>query len=222
MTVLSAYHLTKTYKKRKHYYTALDDFSYDFENRKVYAIVGESGAGKTTLLSLLGSIETPTDGKVYLDGKSLYDLSNKELSLLRREKIGFVFQSSSLCRNLTATENVMLPLLARGESYSMAKKKAVQALENFGLVDRQQLLPAELSGGEQQRIAFARAVVNCPSIILADEPTGHLDKKNEEKIMANLCEFSNKGACIIVVTHNLHTLKYADEIIQLHSGKRVV
>jgi len=194
-------------------------------NLKVYrgemiAIVGPSGSGKTTLLNLIGTLDKPSSGKIFIDGEDITTKSEKELTLLRRNKIGFVFQFYNLIPVLTAYENVELPLLISGVSKEERKKRVKRLLEMVGLEDRMNHRPDELSGGEQQRVAIARALVNNPSLILADEPTGDLDTETGLMIVRLMRKLAKEEeATVIMVTHDPQVAEIADRIIYLRDGK---
>ena len=194
-------------------------------NLKVYrgemvAVVGPSGSGKTTLLNLIGTLDKPTSGKIYIDGEDITTKSEKELTLLRRRKIGFVFQFYNLIPVLTAYENVELPLLISGVPKKEREKRVRRLLEMVGLEDRMNHRPDELSGGEQQRVAIARALVNNPSIILADEPTGDLDTETGLMVVQLMRKLAKEeDSTVIMVTHDPQISEIADRIIYLRDGR---
>jgi len=194
-------------------------------NLKVYrgemiAVVGPSGSGKTTLLNLIGTLDKPTSGKIYIDGDDITTKSEKELTLLRRKKIGFVFQFYNLIPVLTAYENVELPLLVSGVPKKEREERVKRLLEMVGLGDRMNHRPDELSGGEQQRVAIARALVNNPSIILADEPTGDLDTETGLMVVQLMKKLAKEeNSTVIMVTHDPQISEIADRIIYLRDGK---
>ena len=180
-------------------------------------LCGASGAGKTTLLYTLAGLETPESGTVEFDGQSLYGLSGNALARLRNQHMGFVFQSYFLLPELTALENALVPAMIRGTS---AQARAMELLERVGLRDRIHHLPAELSGGEQQRVAIARSLINDPSILFADEPTGNLDSKNGEVIMALLLDLARDGGrTLVVVTHDEHLAQRGDRTVRIVDGR---
>jgi putative ABC transport system ATP-binding protein len=185
------------------------------------SIAGPSGCGKTTLLSLLGLLDTPTEGTYMLDGKDVSDLSASERARVRNREIGFVFQAFNLIGDLTVYENVELPLTYRGMSSSERKERVQEALERVGMSHRMKHYPSQLSGGQQQRVAVARAIVGKPLILLADEPTGNLDSKNGEAVMDLLKELHADGATICMVTHDPRYARYADRTIHLFDGQIV-
>lgn len=198
---------------------ALNLISYKFELGKFYAIMGESGAGKSTLINILGLIDKPTSGKIFIDNIDTSKLTNDEVSKMRNRLIGFVFQNFYLNNRLTALENVLLPtFINKSLTFDEAKKRAISLFLNFNVKDRVDHFPYELSGGEQQRVALARALINDPKFILADEPTGNLDSKNEQEIFCYLKNECKKGKCVIVVTHNVNIMNFADEILYLNKG----
>lgn len=193
---------------------ALNLVTYKFEVGKFYAIMGESGSGKSTLINILGLMDEATKGSVFLDGVDTSKCSDDELCKLRNEKIGFVFQNFYLNNNLTALENVLLPMYING---NVDLNKAKDLLKTFNVLDRESHYPYELSGGEQQRVSLARALVNNPKYILADEPTGNLDSKNEDEVFNYLKDIS-KDKCVIVVSHNEKIKNYADKVVYLEKG----
>jgi len=195
---------------------ALDDVSLHVEPGEWLAVMGPSGSGKSTLVNLVGCLDRTTSGKIYLEGQDVATLSDAELNRFRAEKIGFVFQQFHLIPYLTALENIMLAQYF----HSMTDQaEALEALERVGLADRAQHLPAHLSGGEQQRVCIARALINDPRIILADEPTGNLDAQNEEIVLRLLREFHQQGRTIVMVTHDPVVARLADRRVDLHHGR---
>ena len=195
---------------------ALDDFSLTVAPGEWVSIMGPSGSGKSTLVNLIGCLDRPTTGEIWLDGQNVASISAVELNRVRAEKIGFVFQQFHLIPYLTALENVMLAQYF----HSMTdEKEALEALERVGLKDRCHHVPSQLSGGEQQRVCIARALINDPKIILADEPTGNLDAQNEEIVLRLLREFHQQGRTIVMVTHDPVVARLADRRIELHHGK---
>lgn len=210
----------KEYIKYKERIDILEDINVSFETNKIYMIVGESGAGKTTLLNIIGTLDSLTKGNLYIDGKDVTKLNENEKAKLRMEKIGFIFQDFYLNKYMTVEENIVEPLYIN-EKYNKTtrKQRTDQLIEMVNLTDRKKHFPRELSGGEQQRVAIARALANEPDIILADEPTGNLDKSNEIKIFEILKSLRDNGKCVIVVTHSDRVKKYADIILKLEEGK---
>ena len=212
--------LTKKYQRNKEDIVALDNINIKFEIGKFYAVMGHSGSGKSTLINIIGLIETATSGEYYLNGKNISDFNENEKANIRAKYFGFIFQDYNLDPNLKAYENVMLPMLIDKKVKNKdAKEKAIKLLVSLDLTHRINHYPKELSGGEQQRVAIARALANNPEIILADEPTGNLDKKNEQKIFSDLKKLSESGKCVIVVSHSLEIKKYADVIYTIDEGK---
>ncbi len=195
---------------------ALDDFSLTVDPGEWVSIMGPSGSGKSTLVNLIGCLDRPSSGEIWLDGQDVANISAADLNRVRAEKIGFVFQQFHLIPYLTAVENVMLAQYF----HSMTdEKEALDALERVGLKDRCHHVPSQLSGGEQQRVCIARALINDPKIILADEPTGNLDAQNEEIVLRLLREFHQQGRTIVMVTHDPVVARLADRRIELHHGK---
>lgn len=198
---------------------ALDDFTLRVEPGEWIAVMGPSGSGKSTLVNLIGCLDSPTSGEIWLDGENVAHLSTSELTRVRAEKIGFVFQQYHLIPYLSALENVMLAQYF----HSMTdEREALEALERVGLKQRADHIPAQLSGGEQQRVCIARALINDPKIILADEPTGNLDAKNEEIVLGLMRELHQQGRTIVMVTHDPVVARLGDRRIELHHGKIAV
>ncbi len=198
---------------------ALDDVSLEIGRGAFIAIMGASGSGKSTLMNILGCLDRPTRGSVYLDGQEVSTLNDEELAAIRNTKIGFVFQTFHLLARTNALENVELPLLYSDRS--KITELARQALKSVGLSDRMHHLPNELSGGQQQRVAIARALVNDPEIVFADEPTGNLDSSSSLEIMSLLQKLHKDGRTIVLVTHEEDIARYAGRIIQVADGKIV-
>ncbi len=197
--------------------------SYKFKKGTFYCINGKSGAGKSTLIQMLGLLISPTSGDIFINDVKVSSLSDDASAKIRNKSIGFVFQSFYLDPVMKAYENVMLPMYVSNNDINIMKNKSFNLLDMIGLKDRKNHYPKELSGGEQQRVAIARALANNPDIILADEPTGSLDPENEEKVLKILKELTKKGKCVIVVSHNPNTKKYADKILSIdnHTLKEV-
>ena len=209
----------KEYKLGKETIKALKNVSVTFENNKFYAIMGRSGSGKSTLVHIIGLLDNPTSGTVYINGKDTSNLKEDEIQEIIGQNIGFVFQKFYLNNNLTALENVMLPsLINKNMSFDEKKKKAMQLLKLVGLENRVNHKPKELSGGEAQRVAIARSLINSPKIIIADEPTGNLDKESELVIFNLLKKISKRGKTVIVVSHNEIIKEYADKVYILEDG----
>ena len=211
--------VSKVYEKKDEKIIALDDISYNFESGKFYAITGHSGSGKSTLINILGTLDKVTSGIYKLDGKDISTLDDNELSKIRNKKIGFIFQNYNLEQKMKAYENVMLPMLLGDLSLEEMKEIAIDKLTEVGLKERVNHFPKELSGGEQQRVSIARALVNNPNIILADEPTGNLDEVNEKKIFDLLKQIAKEGKCVIVVSHSDIIKSCADIVLKINSGK---
>ena len=215
--VISAKGLTKIYHRGSEEIHALKDVSFTISKGEFVAIVGPSGSGKTTLLNLVGCLDTPTRGSLRLNGVEVNGLKEKDLVKLRRENIGFVFQQFFLLPTLTVRENIELPLLfSKRNGY---KSHIDEIIEVVGLKPRAEHLPSQLSGGEMQRVAIGRALVNEPEIILADEPTGNLDSATALRIFQLFQNLNSQGLTLIIVTHNLELAKSAHKIIQLRDGK---
>jgi len=200
---------------------ALADVHLDIKKGEYVSIAGPSGCGKTTLLSLLGLLDTPTDGAYLLEGQPVVNLTAAERARIRNRRIGFIFQAFNLIGDLTVYENVELPLTYRGMSGGERKQRAQAALEKVGMSHRAKHYPAQLSGGQQQRVAVARAVVGDPAILLADEPTGNLDSTNGESVMGLLRELHRAGATVCMVTHDPRYAEHADRSIHLFDGRVV-
>lgn len=211
--------VSKVYEKKDEKIIALDNVNYNFESGKFYAITGHSGSGKSTLINILGTLDKVTSGTYKLDGKDISTLDDNELSKIRNKKIGLIFQNYNLEQHMKAYENVMLPMLLGDLSLEEMKEIAIDKLTEVGLKERVNHFPKELSGGEQQRVSIARALVNNPNIILADEPTGNLDEVNEKKIFDLLKQIAKEGKCVIVVSHSDIIKSYADVVLKINSGK---
>ena len=210
----------KEYIKNKEKIIVLNNINTKFEEGKTYAIMGNSGSGKTTLLNILGTLDVLTSGKMLIDSEEILRLKENEKAYIRMKKIGFIFQEFYLNQYMTVQENIMQPMYINKEYDKTAKKQRTNELiEMMGLSQRKKHYPKELSGGEQQRVAIARALANKPDIILADEPTGNLDKNNEQKIFEILNSLSKNGKCVIIVSHSNVVKKYADIILNLEEGK---
>ena len=196
----------------------LKNINFEIKKNERVAIIGESGSGKTSLLMLMSGLESPTNGSIVFDKEDLSKINEKRRTEIRRKKIGLIFQQFYLIPNYTALENVMFPMQIN--KINNEKEKAISILEDFGLVNRKNNLPSELSGGEQQRVAIARAISFDPEIILADEPTGNLDRKNTELVSNLLLEYSTKKKiCLILVTHNMNLARKCDRILKLVDGQ---
>lgn len=198
----------------------LRDVNLRIADGEIVAIVGKSGAGKTTLLQIIGSLDKPSAGSVKIDGVDIYQLKDKELAQFRNRHIGFIFQFHQLLPEFTAIENVMMPALIAGQKEAEAKQRAEELLTTLGLKERLEHKPNQLSGGEKQRVAAARAMMMHPSVILADEPTGSLDEKNKEELRALLTKMhSEMGQTIVLVTHDRDMAEGCDRILEIKDGK---
>ena len=218
MEILITNNLTKVYGKDDAAVTAVDHVDLCINKGEFTAILGASGSGKSTLLHLLGGVDTPTEGQVIIEGKNIYDLNDEKRSILRRRKIGFIFQNYNLIPVLTVRENIIMPVLLDGNKVN--EKEVDELIERLGLTDRKNYLPNQLSGGQQQRVAIGRALVNKPEIIIADEPTGNLDKKNSEETMALLTKaVKDMKQTLILVTHEMDIAAMADRIIHFEDGR---
>ena len=219
--------LFKLESVRKVFYTdevethALDNINIEISKGEYVSIAGPSGCGKSTLLSILGLLDTPTEGSYVLNSRPATALSLSERARVRNREVGFIFQSFNLIGDLTVYENVELPLTYRGMRAAERKQRVTAALERVGMAHRAKHLPSQLSGGQQQRVAVARAVAGSPSILLADEPTGNLDSKNGEAVMELLRELHREGATICMVTHDPRYARHADRSIHLFDGRVV-
>ena len=220
MEILRVENLVKTYGEGDNIVNAVDNISLSVNKGEFVAIVGASGSGKSTLLHLLGGVDRPTSGKIYIDGNEINNMNNDKLAIFRRRQIGIVYQFYNLIPILTVEENISLPCDLDGNRPD--KERMDLILKSFGLFERKNHLPNELSGGQQQRTSIARALINNPAILLADEPTGNLDSKSTEEIMSIL-KMSNRdfNQTIIMITHNLEIAKEADRIITIQDGKIV-
>ena len=218
MEILKVENLVKTYGEGDNIVNAVDNISLSVNKGEFVAIVGASGSGKSTLLHLLGGVDRPTSGKIYIDGNEINNMNNDKLAIFRRRQIGIVYQFYNLIQILTVEENISLPCDLDGNRRD--KERMDLILKSFGLFERRNHLPNELSGGQQQRTSIARALINNPAILLADEPTGNLDSKSTEEIMSIL-KMSNRdfNQTIIMITHNLEIAKEADRIITIQDGK---
>ena len=220
MEILKVENLTKNYGKGTTKVVALDNVSFSVEKGEFVAIVGASGSGKSTLLHLIGGVDRPTSGKVYIDGKDIYSLNDDKLAIFRRRQVGLVYQFYNLIPILNVEENITLPLDL--DNRKVDDKHLKELLELLGLENRKTHLPNQLSGGQQQRTSIGRSLITNPTIVLADEPTGNLDSKMGDEIVA-LLKKSNKEykQTIIMITHNMEIAKCADRIIKIEDGKIV-
>ncbi|MFA6048484.1 MAG: ABC transporter ATP-binding protein [Candidatus Micrarchaeia archaeon] len=197
---------------------ALKDVDLRIYEGEFVAIMGPSGSGKSTMMHLVGCLDLPSCGKIFLAGKNIAEMSESDLAEVRGRKIGFVFQRFNLINSLDAVENVMLPEVFQGIAPDARRRKAIALLEKVGLGKRMYHKPSELSGGEQQRVAIARALVVNPQVILADEPTGNLDSKTGEEVMALLKKLNEEGKTIVLVTHDAHVAAFAHRVVRLRDG----
>lgn len=218
MEVLKAVNLTKIYGKGENQVRALDGVSLSVEQGQFAAVVGTSGSGKSTLLHMLGGLDRPDKGKVYVDGKGIFSLKEEALTIFRRRKIGFVFQSYNLVPVLSVYENVALPVELDGKKADRAFIEEI--LDTLGILQKARSLPGQLSGGQQQRAAIARALASRPSILLCDEPTGNLDSRTSQDVLGLLKLSGQKfGQTIVMITHNEEIAQMADRIIRIEDGR---
>ncbi len=218
MSLIRLQNISRRYQMGAETVHALRDVSLEIQRGEYVAIMGPSGSGKSTLMNLLGCLDTPTSGSYELNGTNVSEMGDNQLAEVRNREIGFVFQTFNLLARSNALHNVELPLIYAGVSSVERKKIALEALTNVGLAERIHHKPTELSGGQRQRVAVARALVNRPSILLADEPTGNLDSKTGTEIMALFEELSSKGNTIIVVTHEEEVARLSRRIIRIRDG----
>jgi putative ABC transport system ATP-binding protein len=218
-SIIRLQNISKIYSMGEIEVAALRDVSIDIEKGEFVAITGSSGSGKSTMMNLVGCLDLPSKGTIYLDNRDISKMQESELASIRGKKIGFIFQQFNLIPNLDALENVMLPLEFQDISMSEAKKKASSLLKTVGLSDRMHHRPNQLSGGQQQRVAIARALSNDPEVILADEPTGNLDSKSGSEVLELLERLWKQGKTIIMVTHDLKLAGHAKRIVQLKDGQ---
>lgn len=209
----------KVYQVGDQEIVALQPTTIDINEGELLLIIGPSGSGKTTLLSLVGCVIYPTSGRLWVNGQEINKLRDKQLAKLRLNNIGFVFQNFNLLAPLSAEDNVMMPLRLQGVSSTEARKRAEEALEMVGMLDRRKNLPKQLSGGQQQRVSVARALVTNPKIILCDEPTASLDKDSLEIVMNELRSLADDGKAVCVVTHDPRLKKYAHRIVEVKNGE---
>ena len=220
MEILKVENLTKVYGKDNNKVVALDNVSFTVEKGEFIAIVGASGSGKSTLLHLIGGVDTPTSGKVFIDGQDIYKLNSDKLAIFRRREVGLIYQFYNLIPILTVEENITLPLEL--DNRKIDKFELNEIIKLLGLEKRRNHLPNELSGGQQQRTSIGRAIITKPAIILADEPTGNLDSKASEEVVTLLQKMNKDyNHTIIMITHNLEISSYADRIITIEDGKIV-
>ena len=221
-TVLKLKNISKEFIEPRRNIVALNKINLELSNGQCIGLLGPSGSGKSTLLQIAGLLDNPTNGEIIINGEKCDTLSQEKKNLIRKKYIGFIYQNFYLLDSFSALENIIIPQLINGSSYKSAKKRAINLLSSLGLSKRIDNKPRELSGGEKQRVAILRAIANMPKIILADEPTGNLDKKNSEnviKIIKNLV--SHYKISFIIATHNLSIVKKFDKIIKLSEGKLI-
>ena len=220
MEILKVEHLTKIYGSGDSEVRAVDDVSFSVEKGEFLAIIGPSGSGKSTLLHILGGVDRPTSGKVYMNGQDVYAQNEDQLAIFRRREVGLIYQFYNLIPVFDVVENMTLPVLMDGRSVN--RERLEELLVTLGLTDRRKNLPNQLSGGQQQRVSIGRALMNAPAVVLADEPTGNLDSKNSQEIV-ELLRMSNRkyGQTLIVITHDENIALQADRVIAVEDGKIV-
>jgi len=220
MEILRVDNLCKTYGKGKNEVKALDNVSFSVKKGEFIAIIGPSGSGKSTLLHILGGVDKPTSGKVFMDGNDVYVQNDEQLAIFRRRQVGLIYQFYNLIPILNVVENMTLPLKLDGQKVNEERVK--ELLEILGLTERKNHLPGQLSGGQQQRVSIGRALINAPALVLADEPTGNLDSKSSQEII-ELLKYSNKkyGQTLILITHDENIALQADRIIRIADGQIV-
>lgn len=220
MEILKVEHLVKQYGKGDNAVLAVNDISFSVEQGEFVAIVGSSGSGKSTLLHLLGGVDRPTNGKVYIQGEDIYSLNSDKIAIFRRRQVGLIYQFYNLIPILNVKENITLPCELDGRTPD--KKELCDLINTLGLKDRVSHLPNQLSGGQQQRVSIGRALINHPAILLADEPTGNLDSRSSDEIV-ELLKLSNQkyNQTIVMIPHNLEIAKIADRILRIEDGRLV-
>ena len=220
MEILKIENLTKVYGEGENQVRALDGVSFSVEKGEFLAIIGPSGSGKSTLLHILGGVDRPTSGKVWMDGQDVYEQNEEQLAIFRRRQVGLIYQFYNLIPVLDVVENMTLPVLMDGRQVN--EERLEELLDTLGLSDRRKNLPNQLSGGQQQRVSIGRALMNAPAVVLADEPTGNLDSKNSQEIV-ELLKHSNRkyGQTLIVITHDESIALQADRVIAIEDGRIV-
>lgn len=218
MEILKVKNLTKIYGKGENEVRALDDVSFSINKGEFVAIIGPSGSGKSTLLHILGAVDKPTSGEVFMDGQNVFEKNDEQLAIFRRRQVGLIYQFYNLLPVLNVTENITLPVLLDGRKVN--KERLDELVEILKLKGRENHLPNELSGGQQQRVSIGRALMNAPAVVLADEPTGNLDSKNSHEII-DLLKLSNRrfNQTLVVITHDENIALQADRIIAIEDGK---
>lgn len=220
MEILKIEHLTKIYGSGENTVRAVDDISFSVEKGEFLAIIGPSGSGKSTLLHILGGVDRPTSGKVYLNGQDVYAQNEEALAIFRRRQVGLIYQFYNLIPILDVVENMTLPVLMDGRRVNGERLR--ELLNVLGLTARQKNLPNQLSGGQQQRVSIGRALMNAPSVVLADEPTGNLDSRNSQEIVELLKQSNRKyGQTLVIITHDENIALQADRVIAIEDGKIV-
>ncbi|ADC64199.1 ABC transporter related protein [Ferroglobus placidus DSM 10642] len=218
MKAVELRNVTKVYKTKYYEVVALRNVNLEVELGEFIAVMGPSGSGKSTLLNLVGCLDKPTEGEVIIKGRRTRELSDRELTKLRRDEIGFIFQQYNLIPTLTVEENIELPMVFKGISKEERERRVRELAEKLGIYELLERKPAELSGGQQQRVAIARALANKPSILLCDEPTGNLDSKSGEIVMEAIKELNEEGVTVILVTHDESLKRYAERVVKLRDG----
>lgn len=221
MHLIDVRNVYKIYNPGENQVNALDGVSLTIDEGEFVAIIGQSGSGKSTLMNMLGLLDVPTSGEYYINGKLVEDLTDDQMSVIRNEEIGFIFQGFNLISSLDALENVELPLVYRGVPRAERDEISKKALAKVGLEKRMHHLPAALSGGQQQRVAVARAIAAAPPVILADEPTGNLDTRSTKDVMKILHDLKDDGRTVIVITHDNEIAEEAERVIRIRDGKVV-
>jgi len=220
MSIIKVTNLSKVFGEKENLNKVLDNITLEIQKGEFVSLMGESGSGKSTLLYLIGGLDKPTSGEVFINEKDINKLKEKQIAILRRKDIGFVFQFYNLVHNLTVEENIMLPVIMDGQKEKNYKERLDKILKIIGLEEKRHSLPNQLSGGQQQRVSIARAIILSPSIILADEPIGNLDSKSGEEVMKLFKTINEEeGITILQVTHSEEASKYGNRIIRLKDGK---
>ncbi|MBE8539613.1 ATP-binding cassette domain-containing protein [Geoglobus acetivorans] len=219
MKVVVFDNVKKVYRTEFYEVRALDGINLEIEKEEFLTIMGPSGSGKSTMLNLIGCLDKPTEGEIYINGVATSGLNDDELTDLRRDTIGFVFQQFNLIPTLTARENVELPMIFRGKSEQERSERAMELLKLVGIEKEADRKPVEMSGGQQQRVAIARALANNPEILLCDEPTGNLDSQTGKQVMEILRVLNEEGVTVVLVTHDESLKSYADRVVRLRDGR---